>query len=613
MRNISITSLKFTLVLCFILNLGLSAQVLIKKIPLETQIKNSSLVVEGKVVEKKSTWDDKHELIYTINTIEVYKVFKGSPVSTVEVITIGGTVGMQALVAYPSLKLRKGDIGVFILENNATSFSKTVSSKHKKFKPHGITQGFFKYNLVEDLAVTPFVKKQNISSNFYNEIQRYSNSNYVEIKVFNTEKKSKKSDNGKLFLPPSALALNKTTVTAGTGDLLTITGTDFGSAPGAVSFRDADNGGASFINALDSQIISWSDTQIEVEVPSGAGTGTIRVQDANGDVSPLSETLTVLYAEINVETDPDGNDPIPLTAYQVQHVGQNSSGGMTWRMQTDFFNDTEFPGAKAAFMRSFDKWICETGINWEVAATATTIDTAGSGTDGTNVIRFDNGNELNANTLGICYSWFGGCFAGGGTIEWFVSELDLVFNDNANWHTGVGSPPFSQFDFESIALHELGHGHQLGHIIDPNNNAVGDDAEDVMHFAFSNGERQRAISANNSTAANDIQDRSTGSSVCGESIMVDAACTLSLEDSILDNSLSIYPNPATNKLSIKNSSYLDLKSVTLYDVSGRQIIEFDISNGAKLKIINLETVSSGVYFIKIASDEASVTRKLIIE
>lgn len=613
MRNITTTSLKFTLLLCFILNLGLSAQVLIKKIPLEAQIKNSNLIIEGKVIEKKSTWDDKHELIYTINTIEVYKVFKGIPVSTVEVITIGGTVGMQALVAYPSLKLRNGDIGVFILENNATSFSKTLNYKSKKYKPNGVTQGFYKYNLVENLAATPFVKKQNISSDFYNEIQKYLNSNYVELKEFDTDKKLKKSDNGKLFLPPSSITLNKTIVTAGTGDLLTITGTDFGAVAGTVSFRDADSGGASFVNPLDSQIISWSDTQIEVEVPSEAGTGTIRVQDANGGVSPLSEILTVLYSEINVETDPDGNDPIPLTAYQVQHVGQNSSGGMTWRMQTDFFNDTEFPGAKAAFMRSFDKWVCESGINWEVAATATTIDTAGSGTDGTNVIRFDNGNELNANTLGICYSWFGGCFSGSGTLEWFVSELDLVFNDNANWHTGVEPPPFRQFDFESIALHELGHGHQLGHIIDPNDNSIGNNAEDVMHFVFSNGERQRAISANNSTAANSIQNRSTGSSVCGQSIMVDASCTLSKENSILDISLSIYPNPATNKLSIKNSSYLDLKSASLYDISGRHIIEFDISNGSKLKTINLETVSSGVYFIIIASNEASTTRKLIIE
>ena len=162
-----------------------------------------------------------------------------------------------------------------------------------------------------------------------------------------------------MFLPPSALTLNKTTVTAGTKDPLTITGSGFGAVQGKVQFRNADDGGATFIDALDTQVISWADDQIVVEVPSDAGTGTVRVRDDNGVLSPESSIVTVLYAEINVVSTAGGN---PETAYQVQHVGQNISGGMTWRMQTDFFNDTEVPGAKAAFTQAFNNWICETGI-----------------------------------------------------------------------------------------------------------------------------------------------------------------------------------------------------------------------------------------------------------
>lgn len=608
MRKITFLSLMFS---CLFGLSDITAQVLMEKIPLQAQVENSDLVIEGKVIAKRSTWDDNHQLIYTINTIEVYKVFKGSPVSTIEVMTVGGTVGMQSLVAHPSLKLRKGDIGVFTLENNRTSFSKTVNSKNQKFKPYGLSQGFYRYNLSENLAVTPFVRKQNITGDFYNEIKRYSKSNVVELKAFEAKETSAKNSVGKIFLPPSALTLNKTSVSAGTKDVLTITGTGFGTVQGKVQFRNADDGGGTFIDALDTDVVSWSDTQIDVEVPSDAGTGTIRVRDDNGVLSPESVTLTVEYAEINVVSDAGGTD----TAYQVQHVGQNFSGGMTWRMQTDFFDDTEFPGAKAAFMRAFNNWICETGINYEVGPSATTVDTAGSATDGTNVIRFDNGSELASSTLGVCYSFFSGCGDGAGSFNWYVSELDLVFNDDTNWYTGTGTPGAGEIDFESVALHELGHSHQLGHVIDPNNNSVGNNAEDVMHYAFNSGEFQRLITANNSTAANAIQDRSTASIPCPSvlSAMSDLACPLSVEDAVLENGISVYPNPANDKFFIKNSSYLVLKSATLYDLSGRSVIEFDISKGSKLKTVNLSKISSGVYFIKIASDEASVTRKLVVE
>ena len=36
------------------------------------------LIAEGKVIEKKSFWNNEHTMIYTANTIEVYKLFKGN-------------------------------------------------------------------------------------------------------------------------------------------------------------------------------------------------------------------------------------------------------------------------------------------------------------------------------------------------------------------------------------------------------------------------------------------------------------------------------------------------------------------------------------------------------
>lgn len=107
----------------------LNAQALEKKIALRTQIEKSDMIVEGKVVAKRSVWDDDKKLIYTLNTVKIYKVFKGNLLNTMDVVTVGGFVGLKGVMAYPSLKLYIGDIGVFMLNKNKTPFSKNVKCK----------------------------------------------------------------------------------------------------------------------------------------------------------------------------------------------------------------------------------------------------------------------------------------------------------------------------------------------------------------------------------------------------------------------------------------------------------------------------------------------------
>ena len=104
----------FILLFCFFTSSKTTAQVSIKETSLKNQIDNSSLVVEGKVISKKAFWGD-DGLIYTANTVEIYKVFKGELVETIEVITVGGTVGSRALISSTSLKLRENDTGIFML------------------------------------------------------------------------------------------------------------------------------------------------------------------------------------------------------------------------------------------------------------------------------------------------------------------------------------------------------------------------------------------------------------------------------------------------------------------------------------------------------------------
>lgn len=599
------------------------SQSALKEISLEKQIKNSELVIEGKVIEKKCFWDINHHNIYTRSTIEVFKVFKGVKVSEVEIVTSGGVIGAKALVVTPSLKLQKGDIGVFTLKNNIIHLDAENKSVNKMYTAYASVQSFYKYNLYTDIAVNPFSKKNGIGVSFYNEIMSFTKTDYIEMNSFNSNE-AKSNESSKLLSPPTSITFVSSTISAGTKSLLTINGSGFGATKGKVGFSDADDGGSTFALALDSQVLTWNDTEITVEVPSSAGTGPILVQDV-GLVNGFSASnLIVEYAELNVTFDPDdetgqtppgSNGSLGFYAYPVRHVNDNTSGGYTWEMQTNFFDDSEHPGAKAAFETALDKWRCETKVNWEVSSSATTIDVVAA--DGINVVKFDNNtipaDDLPDGVLGRCNSWYSGCGIYGNVAswEWHVAELDIVFDDEETWFFGSGLPN-TGVDFESVALHELGHGHQLGHVIDPTFN--GDNLDDVMHYNISPLEQQRVLSTNNIAGGLDVHSRSTNIVACSQTVMSDSTnCSLSIKEDELINAITVYPNPAQNQFYIKNASFIALQKASIYDVSGRLISEHDISNTSRIKTIDLTGVSKGIYFVNIHSENNMITKKIVLE
>jgi len=72
--------------------------------------------------------------------------------------------------------------------------------------------------------------------------------------------------------------------------------------------------------------------------------------------------------------------------------------------------------------------------------------------------------------------------------------------------------------------------------------------------------------------------------------------------------LAIYPNPTNSgKIYITSKAALD-KKIEIFDVLGKKVFEIYTTS----KEINIGTLTSGVYIIKIKEGDASATRKLII-
>jgi hypothetical protein len=224
--------------------------------------------------------------------------------------------------------------------------------------------------------------------------------------------------------------------------------------------------------------------------------------------------------------------------------------------------------------------------------------------DNINIVRFDVGAELPAGVLGRTSSYWNGC-AQGSDVNWFVAELDIVYNDGINWNFGPGAPTGGQIDFESVSVHELGHAHQLGHVIDNSK---------IMFWSAGPGSANRILSQEDIDGASDVQTRSTGNPVCGLGVMTGSDCFLSVSDAQLDENINLFPNPASQSITLQIRGNIVLSNVNIYDLSGKLLFRKSLSGDYQSNLnLDIDTLSTGVYFIELNSETATAVKKLIVK
>ncbi|WP_445748100.1 T9SS type A sorting domain-containing protein [Polaribacter sp.] len=86
--------------------------------------------------------------------------------------------------------------------------------------------------------------------------------------------------------------------------------------------------------------------------------------------------------------------------------------------------------------------------------------------------------------------------------------------------------------------------------------------------------------------------------------------TLSNENFTLKNTISLYPNPASNKITIKSDVAID--AVEIYNLLGKSIYAKKNTNKSDL-IIDTSKFSKGVYLVKVKFDDTSIIKKLIVQ
>lgn len=592
-----------------LLSFSVNSQML-AEIPLEHQVDNADVIVEGKVTAKKSYWDEGKKNIYTVHTIDVSRVLKGTKTDQINIVTLGGAIGFKIQTAQPNLHLNIGDTGVFVA--NKDTISLEGHDKSPLSKVAGLSQGYYRYKKDDSKVVSPFATFSNhkalvdkITSLTAEPIKTVKQVDYFPLKKKQSQQKL--VTNAVAATATVAISsISPTQITAGNASVLTINGSGFGTTKGEVYFYNADDAGATEVQALETQITSWSDTQIKVEVPGRAGSGSVRIKNATGGESTRGGLVITHSYIANVFNNSQLRNG-ETHEYQLHHVANyyNSAstifdnGAYSFRYHTDFKNNT---AAVNAFENGFDDIVCKAGIDFKISTTTTTTQTPAE--DNINSISFD---ALSSGLLGQAttrlqvypYNHNGLTYTDAYIA---VVEIDFVFNNSVSWDFDLdGNTTTSEFDFNGVVRHETGHAAGLGHVID---------IQKIMHYSVGTGSQQ---SVSSSTLYEPIKWKITrdknSSPPSGVVTKTDfSSCYTLSTGELIDTSIVLYPNPAKNQITITAKTAID--AVKIHNLNGALVGKHTNQNNNAISI-DVNSYAQGVYFAEVMGAQGSQRIKFI--
>jgi uncharacterized Ntn-hydrolase superfamily protein len=87
---------------------------------------------------------------------------------------------------------------------------------------------------------------------------------------------------------------------------------------------------------------------------------------------------------------------------------------------------------------------------------------------------------------------------------------------------------------------------------------------------------------------------------------------LAVEDVELNNKLRLFPNPATNELTLDVDPSIVLNRLSIYDINGKQLFEQTAFGAQQLQQkMNVAQLPSGVFFLTVESDQGTTSIKFV--
>jgi hypothetical protein len=410
-------------------------------------------------------------------------------------------------------------------------------------------------------------------------------------------------------------------IPAGNGDILTITGSNFGnwsSTESNVWFKNGDDGSNTWMRAhpvrdfLWDNIIHWTNTKIQVRVPSvdaeqsirkPAASGKFKVENACGEAES-NEILTIPYAVFNLR--------LGAIARKIV-LKELSDGGIC------FTYDGDLPSwVRTEFENALNAWCPNTNIRFFISDVDEDLNVA-SATDNINIIIEESVTTENGGAA-LLFTMRTNLCSDGQEEGHYMTDMDIIIDPS--W-TGMGFPePEDKINMQNKLKHELGHAHMINHAVIPG--VFQPYNQSIVYWSFtatSSGGNNVTIKPGDITGANQVFPNSQKvlSESCGIPIKPSSQCggncsgASSVWDSEIENNVLVFPNPTDGKMFIQSLD-VDFESGGVFkiiDETGK--VHFSKSISANTKTIEIDiNLSSGIYFLHYQGKNGLFTKKIIV-
>lgn len=413
---------------------------------------------------------------------------------------------------------------------------------------------------------------------------------------------------------------------AGTGDILTIDGNNFGNIKGNISMKNAD--GLPDYIALDKyDITQWTNSQIKIKVPSivdsadfngtvynkhPVGSGPLKVTDAYGTTS-TSPFVYINYAVANGSKLYNGvNAKTNVLLYS-----DNNDGIYHYKLNANITNPLMIDCIKAAIRR----WRCTTGM--PIVLDNGTVTNNINNNDGINVILLNNISNLDIHattwnhTISAC--------SNDSTIPIPLFGNDIEINQNQTRFiydtTGSKNIPVDSIDFFATIMHELGHAIGLKHVLN---------LDMIMIYGADNSiitpvNKRNLFIKNNDLASGNYMVNNSLVTPNGLNCAYNYALNIQPTNCTWNNSLSninsdllefkAFPNPFNTTINLEfNANQKTIATLVIYDVMGNKVYdnkEINVKSGSNNFTVSNLNLSNGLYFINLFIDGENITCKII--
>jgi len=131
----------------------------------------------------------------------------------------------------------------------------------------------------------------------------------------------------------------------------------------------------------------------------------------------------------------------------------------------------------------------------------------------------------------------------------------------------------------------------------------------VATFGASKSRVQFTKAVNNQNIAVFIEDKGSGERIYAQNF-VDPSLGVGDSDLILE-SILMFPNPANDQVSLTNQEGFQLNSASVYDVLGRLVKTFNLTDMGTHRVLDISELTKATYYVLIKGDGYQVTKQLI--